>query len=121
MVQEDSTDEMIDTISVKADYKTQIVKTADIVYLESAGEYVRLHIEDNSTITTLFRLKNMESALPTDRFMRVHRSYIVNLGHVTGYARGRVYLDNEEYVPISINYRDAFRDYVERRHPAQMM
>jgi hypothetical protein len=32
-----------------------------------------------------------------------------------------VYLDNEEYVPISINYRDAFRDYVERRHPAQMM
>ena len=49
-----------EVLSVKADYKTQLVKLADIVYLESAGEYVRLHIEGSSTITTLFRLKNME-------------------------------------------------------------
>lgn len=110
-----------DCISIKADYKVSLVKYADIIYMESMGEYVRLHLTNGSKLMTLFRLKNMESALPTDRFMRVHRSYIVNLGHVTGYARGRVYLDNEEYVPISINYRDTFRDYVERRHPAQMM
>lgn len=50
--------------------------------------------------------------------MRVHRSYIVNLAHVSGYARGRVYLDNGEYVPLGENYRDAFREYIERRHPA---
>ena len=107
-----------DCISVKADYKVSIIKHADIIYLESEGEYVRLHLTSGSTITTLFRLKNMETTLPSGRFMRVHRSYIVNLAHVSGYARGRVYLDNGEYVPLGENYRDAFREYIERRHPA---
>ena len=106
-------------ISIKADYKVSLVKYADIIYIESVGEYVRLHLTTGSSIMTLLRLKNIESALPADRFMRVHRSYIVNLGHVTGYARGRVYLDNEEYVPISINYRDSFREYMDSMHPAQ--
>ena len=110
-----------DCISIKADYKVSLVRYADIIYIESVGEYVRLHLTSGSSIMTLLRLKNMESALPTDRFMRVHRSYIVNLGHVTGYARGRVYLDNEEYVPISINYRDSFRDYVESMQPGQIL
>ena len=90
----------------------------DCIYLESEGEYVRLHLAAGSTITTLFRLKNMESSLPAGRFMRVHRSYIVNLSHVSGYARGRVYLDNGEYVPLGENYRDTFREYIERMHPA---
>lgn len=110
-----------DCISIKADYKVSLVRYADIIYIESVGEYVRLHLTSGSSIMTLLRLKNMESALPADRFMRVHRSYIVNLGHVTGYARGRVYLDNEEYVPISINYRDSFRDYVESMQPGQIL
>ena len=67
---------------------------------------------------TLLRLKNMESALPADRFMRVHRSYIVNLSHVTGYARGQVYLDSGDSVPLSVNYRDMFREYVDKMHPS---
>ncbi len=108
-----------DCISIKADYKVSLVRYADIIYIESVGEYIRLHLTSGSSIMTLLRLKNMESALPSDRFMRVHRSYIVNLGHVTGYARGRVYLDNDEYVPISVNYRDPFLDYVESVHPMQ--
>lgn len=113
--------ETSDCISIKADYKVSLVKYADIIYMESMGEYVRLHLTNGSALMTLFRLKNMESALPSDKFMRVHRSYIVNLSHVTGYARGRVYLDNEEYVPISINYREVFREYIERHHPAKML
>ena len=112
------TSENNDCISIKADYKVSLVKYADIIYIESVGEYVRLHLTSGSSIMTLLRLKNIESALPSDRFMRVHRSYIVNLGHVAGYARGRVYLDNQEYVPISINYRDQFREYMEKMHPA---
>ena len=52
-------------ISVKADYKVSLVRIADIVYIESEGEYVRMHLCDGSTIPTLFRLKNMEEALPS--------------------------------------------------------
>ena len=107
-----------DCISIKADYKVSLVRYADIIFIESVGEYVRLHLTTGQRIMTLLRLKNMESALPADRFMRVHRSYIVNLSHVTGYARGQVYLDSGDSVPISVNYRDSFRDYVEKKHPS---
>ncbi len=98
-------------LSVKADYKTQLVRISDIVYLESAGEYVRLHIEGSSTITTLFRLKNMEAALPQEGFLRVHRSYIVNLKRISSYTKGRIFLDNGEYIPLGENYKERFFEY----------
>ena len=101
-----------EVISVKADYKTQLVKVADIVYLESAGEYVRLHMNDGTKLVTLFRLKNMESALQSSQFMRVHRSYIINLNHISGYTKGRVFLSNEDYVPIGENYKEQFVNYI---------
>ena len=100
-------------ISVKADYKVSLVKISDIVYLESEGEYVRMHLDDGTTITTLFRLKNMEAALPSDMFMRVHRSYIVNLRCIKGYVRGRVFLSDTAYVPIGENYKESFQHYIE--------
>ena len=99
------------SISVKADYKTQIVKIADIVYLESAGEYVRLHIEGAPTITTLFRLKNMETTLPANLFLRVHRSYIVTLKRISSYTKGRIFLDNGEYIPLGENYKERFFEH----------
>ena len=104
-------------ISIKADYKTTLVRISDIVYLESEGEYVRLHLDDRSTITTLFRLKNMEAALPSEMFMRVHRSYIVNLQRIRSYVKGRVFISDSEYVPIGENYREAFQRYIEAHYP----
>ena len=103
-------------ISIKADYKTTLVRISDIVYLESEGEYVRLHLDDRSTITTLFRPKNMEAALPSEMFMRVHRSYIVNLQRIRSYVKGRVFISDSEYVPIGENYREAFQRYIEAHY-----
>ena len=102
-------------ISVKADYKVSLIRIRDIVYLESEGEYVRMHLADNTSITPLFRLKNMETALLADRFMRVHRSYIVNLDYIRAYVRGRVYLSDTEYVPIGELYKEAFQNYIEKK------
>ena len=116
-VSESSDDEYI---SIKADYKVSLVRYADIVYMESVGEYVRLHLTNGPCITTLFRLKNMEVALPSDRFMRVHRSYIINLKHIAGYSRGAVMLDNGEHVPVGAAYRDVFRDFVERKRSVSL-
>lgn len=102
-------------ISVKANYKVSLIKIADIVYLESEGEYVRMHLADGTTVTTLFRLKNMETALPAEHFMRVHRSYIVNLDCIRSYVRGRIYLSENEYVPIGENYKEGFQHFIETR------
>lgn len=116
----EKSNEQKDYISIKADYKVTLVKFNDIVYAESVGEYVRLHLTDGTRLTTLFRLKNMEIALPSSTFMRVHRSYIVNLKRVTSFARGKIYLDNGDYVPISVNYRDAFREHIELSLPKSL-
>ena len=103
-----------DYISIKSDYKVNLVRYNDIIYIESVGEYIRLHLKDGSKLTTLFRLKNMETELPQKNFMRVHRSYIVNIDYVSSFARGKIYLSNGDYVPISINYRDSFREHFEK-------
>ena len=99
-------------LSVHADRKTHLVKLANILYLESAGEYVRLHLVDGTKLVTLFRLKNMESSLQSSQFMRVHRSYIVNLSHITGYTKGRIFLSNEDYIPIGENYKEQLANYM---------
>lgn len=99
-------------ISIHADRRTTLVKVANIVFLESAGEYVRLHLADGSKLVTLFRLKNMESSLPSSMFMRVHRSYIINLNYISGFTKGRVFLEGDDYVPIGENYKESFLAYV---------
>ena len=105
-------------ISIRADHKVSLVKVRDIIYIESCGEYVRLHLADGSHIMTLFRIKNIETTLPADMFMRVHRSYIVNLKCVTGFARGRIFLNNNEYVPIGENYKEQFQSYIRENYPS---
>ncbi len=111
--QEEPTENAEDgVLSVHADRKTHLVKMSNIVYLESAGEYVRLHLVDGTKLVTLFRLKNMESELQPSQFMRVHRSYIINLNHISGYTKGRVFLSNDDYVPIGENYKEQFMNYV---------
>ena len=103
-------------ISVKADYKVSLIRIADIVYIESEGEYVRIHLADGSRVTTLFRIKNMEASLPADSFMRIHRCYIVNLHRIRSYVRGRVYLNEHDYLPIGENYKESFKGYIERTY-----
>lgn len=99
-------------ISVKADYKLSLIRLDEILYLESEGEYVRIHLANGQKITTLYRIKNMEAELPADRFMRVHRSYIVNLKAIRSYMRGRIYLNEEFYLPIGEHYKEAFQRYI---------
>ena len=105
-------------LSVKTDHMVSLVKLENILYLESMGEYVRIHTAEGKTLTTLYRLKNMETVLPADSFMRVHRSYIVNLRRIAGYAKGRIFFstDERDSVPIGENYRNAFIAYTEKAY-----
>ena len=103
-------------LSIKTDHMVSLVKFENIIYLESMGEYVRIHTTEGKTLTALYRLKNMEAALPPDTFMRVHRSYIVNRS--AGYAKGRLFFstDENDFVPIGENYRETFAAYTEKAY-----
>ena len=113
-LQEGEQGEQREYISIRADHKTLLVRYSNIIYMESAGEYVRMHLADGTKLVTLFRLKNMESALPSDKFVRVHRSYIANVDHITGYTKGRVFMAGDDYLPIGENYKEAFAGIVNR-------
>ena len=77
-------------------------------------EYVRIHTTEDKPVMTLLSMKALEEKLPSHQFMRVHRSYIVNLNRINIIERSRIVFDRDVYIPISEQYKEAFQQFVER-------
>ncbi|MFR9650479.1 MAG: LytTR family DNA-binding domain-containing protein [Rikenellaceae bacterium] len=100
-------DESVDSsISVKSNHKVEIISIRDIVYIESVGEYIRIVLESGRSVVTFYRMKNIESELPSSGFARIHRCYIVNLDRVSSYDRTRVYIEESIDLPIGQSFRE---------------
>lgn len=105
-----------DSLYVKSDYRMLRVPVDSIVYVESMSEYVRIFVEGNSKpIVSLLSMKKIEEVLPKNSFMRVHRSYLVNLEKIKEISKMRVVYEGNVYVPIGDMYKDNFFDYIEKR------
>lgn len=102
-----------ESLFVKSEYKLIRIQLADIKYIESANEYIQIHLETEKPITTLVRLKTIEGELPKDKFMRVHRSFIVNLDKVKVIDRNRIVFD-KVYIPVGDQYKDEFQKFVDK-------
>jgi two-component system LytT family response regulator len=98
---------------VKSDYKLVRIELDDIKYIESQHEYIKIHLERNFPVMTQLSLKYIEEQLPADRFMRVHRSYIVNLSKVTVVERSRIVFEGKVFIPVSEQYKDRFQEYLD--------
>ena len=97
----------------KADYRTISVDVRKIVCVESMSEYVKIFLVDTEDpIIVLYSLKRLVEQLPGDRFMRIHRSYIISLGHIAEASRTSVRLDNGRTLPVGEMYRPAFSEYL---------
>ena len=104
-----------DSLYVKTDYRVVRIQVSKIRYVEAMSEYLRIHVEGESKpVITLLSMKKMEEWLP-DTFMRIHRSYIVNLQQVQEVNKSRIILDADTYLPIGDMYRDAFQQYLDKR------
>ena len=109
IVQED------DSIFVKTDYRVVKIAISDIRYIEGMSEYLKIHLESQlKPIVTLLSMKKMEDFLPS-HFMRIHRSYIINLKKIQEVNKNRVIMDSETYLPIGDNYKDAFNEYLNKK------
>jgi len=97
---------------IKADYKMIRINIDDILYMESQNEYVRIFSANMKPIMTLISMKTLEDRLPADKFMRVHRSYIVNLQKITAVANNRIIYGKDVYIPIGNQYHDNFTAYL---------
>lgn len=103
-----------DSLFVKSDYRIIRVPIDTIMYVESMSEYVRIFVEGQAKpVISLLSMKKVEEALPSEMFMRVHRSYLVNLNKIKEVSKMRIVYDNNVYIPIGDMYKDAFFAYVE--------
>lgn len=93
-----------DFITVKADYKLYKINYDDLLYIEGQHEYVTFHTTQRR-ITALFALKELEELLPKDRFVRVHKSYIVSFKHIQDLDKSDVTVAGNK-IPVGASYRD---------------
>jgi two-component system LytT family response regulator len=97
---------------LKSEYKILRINLSDITYIEGMREYVRVHMTGQKPVMTIISMRRIEDYLPHDRFMRVHRSFIVNLEKITTIDRNRIVFDNNVYIPVSSQYSDKFQEFL---------
>ena len=104
-----------DTIFLKTEYRIVKVSISNIRYIEGMSEYLKVHVEGESKpIITLLSMKKIEERLP-DYFMRIHRSYIVNLKMIQEVNKNRIIMDKETFLPIGDMYKDTFQHYLDTK------
>ena len=99
---------------LKSDYKIKRINFQNILYIEGLKEYVKVYtMLSDKPILSLSSLKILEIKLPADRFMRVHRSFIVNLEKIETIDRSRIVF-GKKYIPIGDQYKDNFQEFLDK-------
>ena len=102
-------------IYVKSDYKLVQIALDKILYIEGLKDYIKIYTEDApKPILSLMSMKAMEELLPSSRFIRVHRSFIVQKDKIRVIDRGRIVFD-KTYIPISDSYKQVFQTFLDER------
>lgn len=105
----------IDSIFVKSEYKLVQIELKNILYIEGLKDYIKIYEEGNTKpILSLMSMKAMEEMLPASRFMRVHRSYIVQKDKIRIIDRGRIVF-GKTYIPVSDSYKQTFQEFLDKR------
>lgn len=105
--------EETDFVFVKDGTKLVKVFLNDILYVEGLKDYVTIHTR-HQKIVTLQRLKTLEELLPSEKFMRIHHSFIVAIHAIDAVQKSEVRIGTA-ILPISESYRKSFRDFIESR------
>lgn len=95
-----------DYFFVNVDYKLLKVGFADITFIEGLKDYIKIHLKSTSRpIITRLSMKSVEEQLPSGEFIRIHKSYIVSVTHITAIMKNSIFIGEQE-LPVSDNYRD---------------
>ncbi len=111
-----STIDADDAIFIKSDYKVQRIPVSQIVSIEGMGEYIKIYVSGQpKPAVVLMSMKKMDERLADRHFMRVHKSYIINLTCISEMTKTRITMTNGQEIPIGDSYRNAFTDYIAGR------
>jgi two-component system, LytTR family, response regulator LytT len=101
-----------DYLFLKVEYQFIKVNLKDIMLIESFGDYVKVNLaNDEKPILSLTSLKALEERLPSGRFMRIHRSYIISLDHVTAVSRSSVTI-RSTVINVTDQYKEPFARFI---------
>ena len=99
---------------IKSEYKIIRINFNDITYIQGMSEYVKIHLLSGKPVMSLMSLKSLEAQLPANQFMRVHKSYIVNLSKVNMIERNEIVYGDGTIIPVSQQYKAQFQEFIDR-------
>lgn len=98
---------------LKSDYKIKRINFNDILYIEGMKDYVKVYLSSEpKPVLSLTSLKLLEAKLPEAKFMRVHRSFIVNLEKINTIDRSRIVF-GDKYIPVGDQYKEKFQEFLD--------
>lgn len=100
-----------DYIFVRADRKYHKIVFSEIDYIEGLRDYIRIHV-NGEKIMVLENLKTILDKLPSNRFVRIHRSYIISIDKIKLIEGNRIQLNNHEFVPIGDTYKQIVLQFI---------
>ena len=99
---------------IKSEYKIIRINFKDITYIQGMSEYVKIHLSTGKPVMSLLSLKSLEAQLPASMFMRVHKSYIVNLQKINMIERNEIVYDDGTIIPVSQQYKTQFQGFLDK-------
>ena len=105
-----------DSIFFKTEHRIVRIKIDDIRFIEGMSEYLKIHTDGRQKpVIVLLSMKKLEDRLPKSKFMRVHRSFIINLSKIQEVIKNRVIMDEDTNIPVGDLYKDTFNNYIESK------
>lgn len=101
-----------ESITLKVEYKNTHIKLKDILYIESMDNYVRIHLQDQAPLMSQISMKSTQELLPPEKFIRIHKSFIVPIHRIASYTQKEVLLYNGTKVPVGRNYSKELKSLV---------
>lgn len=97
------------TIFIKDGYEQIKIYIEDILFIEASGNYTLVHLANNPLLSTRIPIGDMLLLLPTGKFIRTHRAFIVAKDKITKFDRSQIWI-NQETIPIGVTYSQCLRE-----------
>lgn len=110
---QEQTQKLKEFIHIKADKKNYKIPTDTLLYIEGLDNYIKIKTTTNSLVC-YESLSGIEKELPADQFLRIHRSYIINIHHISHYTLSYIMLDDRQFT-IGRNYKEHVLSRLENR------
>ncbi len=103
-----------DHLFVRSEYRMIRINLDQIAYIEGLEDYIKIHLINNKPVLTLMTLKGILEKLPADKFIRIHRSYIIPVARIESILNRKLTLTDSVELPISDTYAPLIQEWMHK-------